>query len=185
MKPVMILADFDETIIDIDSFASMMKQEKWYLDPAVLLCGAGLVLTRMIGKDQLPARSRMKKRLMEKYRDLPADKRKEYIDLLRNHIDPEVVAEIKALSAEKLIIASASEEELIRDVLAGILEPDDIIANEFGGEDFRTCWGREKAERFIEKYPHYEEYDIHVFTDSQSDRPIMELADHVHMIERG
>lgn len=183
-KPVMILADFDDTLIKTDSFAGMMKKEKWYLNPAILKAGVFLAFAKVLKKNEIPARNRMKYLLLQKYMELPVEKKNTYAEWFRSQINHEVIQEINQCPHDLLVIISASEAGLIRNVLSDVLACDMIIANELGSDSvsFRTCYGEEKVRRLKDCFPEPEKYDIIVWTDSESDRPIMNLAREVHLV---
>lgn len=185
-KPVMVVADFDDTLLTVDSLCSIMKKDRWYLDPAMLMAGGRIVLAKALGRGVLEARSRFKWLMLGKYRALPESGKAAWIAYFREHVNKDVLGQIEALHPAKVVIASASEEGLIVSVLDGILKTDDVIANVFTEDpaSFRTCYGRWKADRFAERHPERKEYRVVVFTDSESDRPLMNLADEVRLVRK-
>ena len=117
---------------------------------------------------------------------MSSDRKEQYAQQFTQCLNQEVIAAIKECEHDLLVIISASEKNLIEGVLAGTLAYDYIIANELTDtpEQFRTCYGAEKVRRLQEAIPDYEKYSIIVWTDSESDRPIMNLAEQVHLIRR-
>jgi len=180
-KPVMVVADFDDTLITVDSLCAMMKKNRWYLDPAMIRAGAGIVFAKASGGNELRARSRFKWLMLRRYHELPEEEKDAWTAYFRQRFNTGVLVQIRDLAPEKVIIASASDADLIRRVLDGVLSADDIIASVFTEDEssFQTCYGQWKADRFAERHP-----ERTGFTDSESDRPLMRLADEVRLIRR-
>ncbi len=183
-KPVMVVADFDDTLISVDSLCAIMKKNHWYLDPAMIRAGAGIVFSKASGGNGLRARSRFKWLMLRRYHALPEEEKDAWTVYFRQRFNTGVLGQIRALAPEKVIIASASDVDLIRRVLDGVLSVDDVIASVFSEDEssFQTCYGQWKADRFAERHPERTGYHVVVFTDSESDRPLMRLADEVRMI---
>lgn len=186
------LVDFDETLITVDSLKTVMKRERWYLSPELLMAGAGIVASKFVpgqsDADRLRARSRFKLILLRKFRELPADRRIEYTDFFKKHINHDLTEEIRAAGYDRIVVISASETGLIREVLADVLPDCEVIANECpdtqeAAAEFRTCYGAEKVARLRSAIPDYAGYDITVYTDSYSDRPLMDIAGTTHMVK--
>ena len=74
-KPVMVVADFDDTLITVDSLCAMMKKNRWYLDPAMIRAGAGIVFAKASGGNELRARSRFKWLMLRRYHELPEEEK--------------------------------------------------------------------------------------------------------------
>jgi len=185
-RPVMVVADFDDTLITVDSLCAMMKKNRWYLDPAMIRAGAGIVFAKASGRNELRARSRFKWLMLRRYHALPEEEKDAWTAYFRQRFNTGVLGQIRDLAPEKVIIASASDADLIRRVLDGVLSADDIIASVFTEDEssFQTCYGQWKADRFAERHPERTGYHVVVFTDSESDRPLMHLADEVRLIRR-
>ncbi len=180
------LVDFDDTLIDCDSFKSIMIHEGWLCSPKLVAKGVKLFLCKLTGKDTLAARSEFKKVLLKKYALLPDTKKEEYFEAFRSKINPEVISAINDASFDHVIIISASEEELIRSVIADRIPAYDVIANPVRpGEEFITCYGREKLRRLAETVPDYESMEITVYTDSYSDKPLIDIAAEAFMVSAG
>ena len=190
------LVDFDETLITVDSLKTVMKRERWYLSPELLMAGAGIVASKLHSKfvpgqsdaDRLRARSRFKLILLRKFRELPADRRIEYTEFFKKHINHDLTEEIRAAGYDRIVVISASETGLIREVLSDVLPDCEVIANECpdtqeSAAEFRTCYGAEKVVRLRIAIPDYAGYDITVYTDSYSDRPLMDIAGTTHMVK--
>ena len=178
-KPVMVVADFDDTLITVDSLCAMMKKNRWYLDPAMIRAGAGIVFAKASGGNEL-------RLMLRRYHELPEEEKDAWTAYFRQRFNTGVLVQIRDLAPEKVIIASASDADLIRRVLDGVLSADDIIASVFTEDEssFQTCYGQWKADRFAERHPERTGYHVVVFTDSESDRPLMRLADEVRLIRR-
>lgn len=185
-KRKMVLADFDDTLINCDSLVTIMKQEKWYLDIAMIISGAKIVLAKLLRGDEYRARSNFKYIMMGKYEKLSEEKKKAYIEYLKNQINEVLIEQINQIEPDKIVIASASSKELIGEVMSEKLNLDIIVANEFSKSkaEFKTCFGQEKAARFCEAVPDYMDYDIYVFSDSFSDQPIFELGYEKYMVKK-
>lgn len=207
------LADFDDTLILTDSLKSIMRQEQWFMSPALFAAGVRLFICKRTGRRELDARNRFKKRMMLKYRDLPAAKKEQYYQELRGKINTSVITNIREKHFDRIAIVSASEEELIRQVLGDTLGEIEIIANIIPGtkspsvqngnisfqateaktqhnsgsavdnEQFRTCYGPEKVRRLSEAIPDYTDYQITVYTDSYSDQPLIDIADEAYLVK--
>lgn len=201
------LVDFDDTLITVDSLRHIMKSEYWLFAPSLLIAGVRLFLCMLCdelikpvayrsGKKADPhvagspiilrARSRFKYLMLTRYDRLSADKKKKYTEYLRDHINLKVLDMIRESEYDRIVIISASDEGLIRDVLSDSLAGTLIIANSTDNTDirsFRTCYGIEKVSRLSQAIPDYRDHEITVFTDSYSDRPLMELADTVYLIK--
>ncbi len=194
------LADFDDTLILTDSLKTILISEKWFASPALLTAGVRLFLCRLMRRGEFEARSEFKKRLLQKYAGLSDTTKEQYIDSLKEKINPVLADRIRSEGFDRIIILSASEEELIRSVIGGTFETCDIVANRIPSdrtsvktgsrgpehkpaEVFRTCYGGEKLRRLSEILPDYSEYRITVYTDSYSDRPLIEIADEAFLVE--
>ncbi|MBR5420640.1 MAG: haloacid dehalogenase-like hydrolase [Lachnospiraceae bacterium] len=183
------LLDFDDTLIAGDSLKLIMKREGWLFSPSLFLAGVGIAVCRLFRRDELKARSRFKYLLLKKYGKLSEEKKNGYIRMLRERIRPELVSAVKDGKYDRVVVLSASEEALIREVMDGVLSLDEIIASHIGAEqgpeDFRTCYGGEKRRRLKEAIPDYADCDICVYTDSYSDQPLIELAGEAFLVEKG
>lgn len=184
----MVIADFDGTLIRCDSLALIMKRERWFLHPDLLAAGIQLAITITLHrKKEYQARCRFKYLLLKKYHALSLEKRNQYISLLRHELNRDLIREIRDASPDRIVVASASESTLIKEVLRGSMKPDLIIANDADSavkapmSSFRTCWGEEKASRFQAAVPDYRNFETILFTDSDSDRPMMQIVDSVIM----
>ena len=120
--------------------------------------------------------------MLRRYHALPEEEKDAWTAYFRQRFNTGVLGQIRDLAPEKVIIASASDADLIRRVLSA----DDIIASVFTEDEssFQTCYGQWKADRFAERHPERTGYHVVVFTDSESDRPLMRLADEVRLIRR-
>lgn len=193
------IADFDDTLILTDSLKTIMLKERWFLSPTILTAGVRLFLCRLIKKGEYEARSDFKKRLLLKYGRMPETVREEYIRSFREQINPVAVRRIREGRFDRTIILSASEEMLIGCVIGDMIGQFEVIANKIPPDStsvaaasripsqcrsFRTCYGAEKLRRLTEVIPDYSEYHISVFTDSWSDRSLIDIADEAFLVNR-
>lgn len=183
----LVLADFDETIIDCDSLVTIMKKEKWFWDFSLIVAGISIIFAKIFKGDVFSKRSAFKYIMMQKYEKLPAATVDKYISYFKNHLNNEVLDKIQEIGADRIVIASASVQSLISGVLDGVLEADTIIANVLDGErrNFKTCYGQNKADRVCQKVPDYKDYEIYVFSDSMSDKPIFDLGNNKYLVKEG
>ena len=185
-KKRLCLADFDDTLILTDSLKSIMRRERWLMSPALFVAGVRLFICKRTGRRELDARNRFKKRMMLKYRDLPAAKKVQYYQELREKLNTSVITHIREKHFDRIAIVSASEEMLIHQVLGDALGKIEIIANRIPSDDakqFRTCYGPEKVRRLAEAIPEYTDYHITVYTDSYSDQPLIDIADEAYLVK--
>ena len=189
------IADFDDTLILTDSLAYIMKREKWYLRPSLVTAGIGIIVSRVLPSQDkkniaLKARSRFKKRLLRLYYGLSQEKHNSYIATLRSLINAAVIEDIKAKHFDRIVIVSASESDLIKEVIGDVWPDITIVANSFAPGlpdsqvDFTTCYGSHKVSRLTEAVPDLEDYDISVYTDSMSDKPLIDLANSAYMVDK-
>ena len=178
------LVDFDDTLIRTDSLKSIMKSEHWLCSPPLFAAGVKLFFCRAFHKGETDARNRFKEGMLRRFYKLPEEKVEEYASGLKDKLNTDVVDKIKSENYDALIVVSASEEKLIRRVLEGVFDEFDVIANSLEeAKEFRTCYGAEKVRRLAEFMPDYADHDIEVYTDSMSDRPLMELATKSYLIK--
>lgn len=181
------IADFDDTLITVDSLVHIMKREKWIMRPRLIAAGFGIVMAGLHLADKMKSRSSFKKLLLEYLYALPGDKYKEYVSDLKARINESVIEDIMNNCYDSIVIVSASEKDLIKDVIGDIFPDSMIIANSLpksaaSDKPFETCYGANKVKRLSEQMPDYPESDISVYTDSWSDRPLIDIAAHAYMI---
>lgn len=187
MSANLVIADFDDTLIKVDSFQTILKKERWFLKPSILFCGFNIIRYKG-SKKEYQARSAIKKELLKLYQQLPDTKKKYYISYFQSQLNNEVIDSIKEKDPTKVIIVSASEEELIKEVLKESLPIDLVIANrmeDIQQKNFHTCYGKEKIRRFQQEFTNYKDYKIFVYTDSYSDQPLMDIAQEVYLVKKG
>ena len=180
------IVDFDETLITLDSLVYIMKKEKWYLRPDFLFLG-GLIafLSLFSKKTALKFRSALKKRILKKAKALSDTKKQKYIDIFKKAINTEVLEHIKSGGYDEVTIASAGERHIIDAVISGILPIALNISNNWDRlDDFETCYGTEKLSRVLAAYD-AKSPDYYVYTDSMSDKPLMDIAKKTYFIENG
>ncbi len=189
------IADFDDTLILTDSLAYIMKREKWYLRPSLVTAGIGIIVSRMIPSQDkkdaaLKARSRFKKQLLRPYYSLPPEKHDSYISTLRSLINTAVIEDINAKQFDRIVIVSASETDLIKEVIGDVWPDIMVVANSFDPAlpdtqvGFTTCYGSHKVSRLTEAVSDLEDYDISVYTDSMSDKPLINLANSAYIVDK-
>ncbi|MCR4754883.1 MAG: haloacid dehalogenase-like hydrolase [Lachnospiraceae bacterium] len=178
------IADFDDTLILTDSLVYIMKNERWYMRPKLVFAGVRIVASRLLG-NRMKRRSAFKKILLEYYNELPDVKRSAYITTLKQKINKTVITDIQQKNYDRIVIVSASEESIIREVIGDILPGYMIIANKLPDDpesEFETCYGQNKVKRLEEAVEDYADHEISVYTDSWSDKPLIDIAKHAYMI---
>ena len=180
------LVDFDDTLIRTDSLKSIMNSEHWLCSPSLFAAGVKLFFCRVLHSGETGARNRFKEGMLRRYYKLPAERVDAYVDSLKAQLNTVVIDKIREENYDRIIVVSASEEKLIRRVLEGVFAEYDVIANSLEeGVEFRTCYGAEKVRRLSEYMPGYADHDIEVYTDSMSDRPLMEIAKRSYLVRNG
>jgi phosphoserine phosphatase len=178
------LADFDDTLVSVDSFRIIMKKERWFLRPRLILAGVKLLLSKGATGKELKARSCFKRILLEYYSAMPEDRRDRYIEYIKSRLNYSLIKEISSARYDTVMIISASEEELIRSVIEGLFPDCIVIANSLPvSDDFRTCYGSEKVLRLMECLDDISEYDITLYTDSFSDQPLIDISSSAYMVD--
>ncbi|SCY07334.1 Phosphoserine phosphatase [Lachnospiraceae bacterium XBB2008] len=178
------LVDFDDTLIRTDSLKSIMNSEHWLCSPSLFAAGVKLFFCRALHKGETSARNHFKEGMLRRYYKLPEERVAKYAAGLKAQLNTAVVDKIKAENYDRIIVVSASEEKLIRRVLEGAFDGFDVIANSLEeGVEFRTCYGAEKVRRLAEYMPDYADRDIEVYTDSMSDKPLMEIAKRSYLVK--
>lgn len=195
MKPGKALFDFDGTLVGFDSFVKFA----WRFVPGPrLLKGLLLGSPRLLGwKLGLNSSSVAKERLFslwfkgldvkdfDRYCTLMADEldkgvRKDMIEELERH---------QAAGRETLIVSASiagwirpwAERHRISKVIATEPEvtPDGKLTGRFATPN---CLGSEKVRRLFEAYPDLGDYETWAYTDSPSDRPLLAVSDHPHLL---
>ena len=191
MRPKFTLAvfDFDGTITKRDTLNDLIIYEFGYLKfikrvltllPLILLYIFGLIPNE-IPKQKLfscffsGVTEEKFKMICENYALKRINKiiRSDCLEKIKWHKD----------EGHKLIIVSASIENWIKpwadinlfdDVISTKVEVEDgILTGKFGG---KNCYGNEKVNRLLEKYPQTEERFLYVYGDSAGDKELLELA---------
>ena len=200
------LVDFDDTLILTDSLKSVFLGERWFLSPGLLVVGIRLFFCRLFRKGEFEARSEFKRRLLLKYSGLSDEVRKAYIQLFKDKVNHVLTDRIIEGQFDRVVIISASEEELIKSVIGDSIAEYDVIANRIPAyfndskvktaertglsvsedqhsEEFRTCYGAEKVRRLLDLFPNCSDYGIIIYTDSFSDQPLIEIADEAYLVK--
>ncbi|MCR5509448.1 MAG: haloacid dehalogenase-like hydrolase, partial [Lachnospiraceae bacterium] len=158
--------------------------EHWLCSPSLFAAGVKLFFCRALHSGETGARNRFKEGMLRRYYKLPEERVDAYVDSFRAQLNTGVIDKIKAGNYDRIIVVSASEEKLIRRVLEGVFDGFDVIANSLEeGKGFSTCYGTEKVRRLAAFMPDYADHDIEVYTDSMSDRPLMEIAKRSYLVK--
>jgi phosphoserine phosphatase len=179
------VADFDRTILDIDSLKYILIKEKFYLDP--MLFALGVLLFWSIAfktKKQLYMRNLFKKRLLSLIDRLDKHKFDKYVAYFKNHLNQDLLGRLNE-NYSKIFIVSASEATLIQNVVEGQLNTFAVIANNMKSlENFETCWGRNKVKLLQHNAGDKISSGFDVFTDSLDDRPLIMMSKRTFMVSK-
>jgi phosphoserine phosphatase len=179
------VADFDRTILDIDSLKYILIKEKFYLDP--MLFALGVLLFWSIAfktKKQLYMRNLFKKRLLSLIDRLDKHKFDKYVAYFKNHLNQDLLGRLNE-NYSKIFIVSASEATLIQNVVEGQLNTFAVIANNMKSlENFETCWGRNKVKLLQHNAGDKISSGFDVFTDSLDDRPLIMMSKRAFMVSK-
>lgn len=116
----------------------------------------------------------------------------DYVKRIKEIVRPEILDKIKWHQAQNhiVIIISASivnwikpwaSEMNIKTVLGTEIEiKDDIIEGVFSS---KNCYGQEKVNRLIDKYPNRYEYILYAYGDSDGDKELLAFSDHPTLIK--
>jgi phosphoserine phosphatase len=177
------VADFDRTILDIDSLKYVLIKEKFYLD--LMLFALGVLLFWSIAfktKKQLYMRNLFKKRLLSLIYRLDKHKFDKYVAYFKSHLNHDLLGRLNE-NYSKIFIVSASEATLIKKVVEGQLNTFAVIANNMKNlENFETCWGRNKVKLLRHNAGDEISSGFDVFTDSLDDRPLIEMSNRAFMV---
>ena len=179
------VADFDRTILNVDSLKHILIKEKLYLDPVLFALGvlllANIALKRKRQK-QLGARNLFKKRLLLLINRLDKLKFDKYVEYFKNHLNHDLLRTLNE-NYPKIFIVSASEETLIESVIAGQLNTFTVIANNMKRlENFETCWGINKVRFLQQKAGGVISSGFDVFTDSLDDGPLIMKSNRAFLV---
>jgi phosphoserine phosphatase len=184
----MAVVDFDGTLVDGDSLRDLMRAESLWRDLRLGLLGALLLLlTRILPpRYQLRWRSRFKRRLLELMARVPTERFQAHVELYRRRLNTSVIRAIERGGYERIVVVSASLEGFIHAVLEGVLKADAVIACAYPkeGQPFVTCWHAEKVRR-LEGAGFLPHVNMHLYTDSMDDLPLVEYASRVFWVKRG
>lgn len=190
MKDIIAVFDFDGTITRRDTLNDLIicnfgvlkfALEMFKLSPIILLYKLG-VFPNEKPKQKLFSHF-FKKMKEEKFNDIC---RKYSLERIDNILRKSTLEKIKwhKKSGHKLIIISAStdrwikpwaEKEGFSDIICTDVEvKEGLITGSLKG---KNCYGREKAERFLKKYPERNEYYLYAYGDSRGDRELLKIAD--------
>ena len=184
MKKKMCIADFDKTLITVDSLVHIMFHEAWLFSPKIIICCLVIVILKITGKDTAKVRSLLKEQMLKHYYALPASKKDKYIRFFQTRLNGSVIDHITSAKPDIVVVVSASEESLIGDVLGNTLGDVSIIANNLSGNKiFETCWGKNKAKRLKSEYTHLSDYIIITYTDSYSDQSLIDISQEAWMVK--
>lgn len=116
----------------------------------------------------------------------------DYVKRIKEIVRPEIFEKIKWHQAQNhiVIIISASivnwikpwaYEMNIKTVLGTEIEiKNDIIEGVFSS---KNCYGQEKVNRLIAKYPNRDEYILYAYGDSAGDKELLAFSDHQTLIK--
>lgn len=116
----------------------------------------------------------------------------DYVKRIKEIVRPEIFEKIKWHQAQNhiVIIISASivnwikpwaYEMNIKTVLGTEIEiKNDIIEGVFSS---KNCYGQEKVNRLIAKYPNRDEYILYAYGDSAGDKELLAFSDHPTLIK--
>tara|TARA_S200000501_G_C20675400_1_gene678215 strand:- start:91 stop:660 length:570 start_codon:yes stop_codon:yes gene_type:complete len=179
LKNKIALIDFDKTLIKVDSLGQIFLKEKLYFNNKLFIYGSLLFFCKCLPKNkQLFIRSLFKKNLLKKIKLLSEKKLDDYISNFKEKLNRDLVKGIKSENYDLIYVLSASEESIIEKVLDGELKVDAIISNKINqlSKNFRTCWGEEKLHRLKALIEIEKVKEIHVYTDSNDDKPLLDIA---------
>ncbi len=177
------LVDFDDTLIMTDSLKYIMIHEGWIFTPRLFCAGIRIIFCRLSGGDKLKARSGFKRIVLERFAQMDASGKERYAGYFRSLINTDLISAVNDGEYDRVIIISASEEQLIRDVIRDAIGKYDVIANRLeDGSEFRTCYGEEKIRRLAKAVPDYADHEITVYTDSYSDQPLIDIAKSAYIV---
>lgn len=118
---------------------------------------------------------------------------REFADILDSNLQDNVVALMRAHQqrGDIIVIVSASlgswirpwaERHNVKMVLATEMELDSDSGKITGRLHTQNCKGQEKAERIRKEFPDLDHYESWGYADSRSDKYMLALTDHPHMI---
>lgn len=179
------VADFDRTILEIDSLKYILIKEKLYLD--LMLFALGVLLFWSIAfktKKQLYMRNLFKKRLLLLIDRLDIHKLGKYVAYFKNHLNHDLLGRLNE-NYSKIFIVSASEATLIKNVVEGQLNTFAIIANNMKSlENFETCWGGNKVKLLQDNARDEISSGFDVFTDSLDDLPLIMMSKRAFIVSK-
>lgn len=177
------IVDFDETLLKVDSTRYIIRSEKLYFQPRIFAWGIVFIFAKFFlpKKLQLPIRYRAKYAILwELKKRGEARMLEKYSKIFAQFLNFELVKKIQN-SYQKVYVISAAWEPLIRATLeqAGI-SGWTVHGTKFTEDfsKFKTCWNINKVK--IVKELGIANFDL--YTDSQDDRPLMELAEKTYMV---
>jgi phosphoserine phosphatase len=184
-KKKITLVDFDGTLIRIDSLLYIFKCEKYYLNFNFILLAIRIFLFKYLKNydKEIRARSIFKRQLLIRYKNnIPQSRITKYTNYFHQLLNTNLL-DILSESNETTIIISASETKLIKSVIGTKIKNYIIIANKLNNK-FNTCYGKNKL-IYLKKYlgGDLRKYSFTLYTDSFSDKPLMEICDKVYIVK--
>lgn len=178
------LVDFDNSLIKLDSLVYITKQEKLYLKPNLFFKGVLLFFAFLLPKkNQIFFRSIYKKSILFEIKKISEDRKNHYIKYFQKQINFFLLDLILRQKYDKIIIISASEKNIIKQTLEGVVKYDKIIANNFNKlKNFVSCWNFKKLECLEEYLGNLDNYEFELYTDSFDDLPLMEISHKTYII---
>lgn len=193
MKNVCIL-DFDGTLVKKDTLKYIMVKEWFFRDFDLLfLLPVLLIKTLLLPRNkQIKIRSVVKQKILKNVKDLPIHKYRSYIEHFRENLNWTIINDLNKKDFDIIIVTSASEEGIIKDVLKNVLNVDHIISNKIDDinvKNFITCWHKEKVRRVEDLLfglygENHKKFKYTLFTDSIEDGPLIKYSDKTNYIKK-
>lgn len=179
------VVDFDQTLLQKDSLAEIIWQERLYLTPTIFFAGLTLFFGRFIfsRSRQIPLRKRFKSAVFRTIFQTGATHEliNRYAEQLKKHLN-EPLIQLLNTTYEHIYIVSASWDRLIVATLAAHDPPLRWQVVATGAAEDGTvrvvCWYTQKVERLAELG--ITSFDV--FTDSFDDLPLIERAQQAFLV---
>lgn len=186
-KETVCITDFDGVLINKDSLLYILIKERLFLVPDIFAKGIIVFLLKALPyRHQLQVRSLFKRALLREIKKISQQEMKNYIKLFRSQINKDILESMRK-KYRRVIIVSASEENIIKAVIKDYLKVDKVISNniEEAGAPFETCWNSNKLKRLTNYLGRIEKYHLELYTDSFEDKPLMDISNKVFIVKSG
>lgn len=183
------IVDFDKTLITVDSLVEIIFRQKFFYDLKLMwsffLLAVAIFIARGNKQKQIAARSKVKKRLAYLFKTNEDRINIQDIPYLKTKLNLSVLSDLKSKSYDKIIVASASFEELIYNVCNNEIQLDKIVASKtnYTCKNYVTCWNSVKIWELEACIPDIWENEITVYTDSLDDAPLISKAKQVFWVD--